>query len=64
MKVTVDEAKCYGSGRCALIAPEVFAQREDDGIVSLLDSNPAEDRHAAVHEAATVCPATAIHVED
>ncbi|NUP02660.1 MAG: ferredoxin [Hamadaea sp.] len=62
MKVTVDEDKCCGAGQCVLIAPEVFDQREDDGIVMLLEPEPAEDRHSAVREAAAVCPAGAIHL--
>ncbi|MET7332060.1 ferredoxin [Nonomuraea sp. NPDC005650] len=62
MKVIVDEDKCCGAGQCVLIAPEVFDQREDDGIVILLEAEPAADRHAAVREAAAVCPAAAIQV--
>lgn len=62
MKVTVDEAKCCGAGQCVLIAPEVFDQRDDDGIVILLDAEPATDQHAVVREAAAVCPAAAIQV--
>ncbi len=60
MKITVDEEKCCGAGQCVLIAPEVFDQREEDGIVVLLDAEPAAERHAAVREAAAVCPAAAI----
>ncbi|MCQ8835666.1 ferredoxin [Streptomyces malaysiensis] len=64
MKITVDEAKCCGAGQCVLIAPEVFDQREEDGIVLLLDAEPADAHHAAVHEAATVCPAAAIRLNE
>nr|WP_240449040.1 ferredoxin [Streptomyces harenosi] len=45
-------------------APEVFDQRDEDGIVTLLTSEPAPEQHAAVHEAAAVCPAAAIHVTE
>jgi ferredoxin len=62
MKINVDEAKCCAAGQCALIAPEVFDQREDDGIVVLLDSEPPERLHTAVREAASVCPAAAIEL--
>ncbi|MEV4358070.1 ferredoxin [Nonomuraea sp. NPDC051941] len=64
MKIIVDEAKCCGAGQCVLIAPEVFDQNEDDGIVILLEAEPAADRHAAVREAAAVCPAAAIQVDE
>ncbi|KAB8180484.1 ferredoxin [Microbispora catharanthi] len=63
MKVIVDEAKCCGAGQCVLIAPEVFDQRDEDGIVVLLEPEPAEDQHTAVREAAAVCPAAAIQLE-
>ncbi|MEV8631676.1 ferredoxin [Streptosporangium sp. NPDC051023] len=64
MKVTVDTDKCCGAGQCVLLAPDVFDQGEDDGIVILLDPAPAEEHHAAVREAAHVCPAAAIFVEE
>ncbi len=64
MKVIVDEAKCCGAGQCVLIAPEVFDQRDEDGIVVLLEPEPAEDQHTAVREAAAVCPAAAIQLDD
>ncbi|MEU6788400.1 ferredoxin [Nonomuraea angiospora] len=64
MKIIVDEAKCCGAGQCVLIAPDVFDQNEDDGIVILLEAEPAADRHAAVREAAAVCPAAAIQVDE
>lgn len=62
--VTIDEEKCCGAGQCVLAAPEVFDQREDDGVVILLDADPAVDQHAAVREAAAVCPAVAIAVQE
>ncbi|MGI5158489.1 ferredoxin [Microbispora sp. CA-102843] len=64
MKVIVDEEKCCGAGQCVLIAPEVFDQRDEDGIVVLLEPEPAEDQHTAVREAAAVCPAAAIQLDE
>ncbi|MGW3962458.1 ferredoxin [Amycolatopsis sp. NPDC005003] len=64
MKVTVEEAKCCGAGTCVMLAPDVFDQRDDDGIVILLDEHPAEALHAAVREAASVCPGVAISVSE
>ncbi|MEW2120092.1 ferredoxin [Streptomyces sp. NPDC005474] len=64
MKISVDEPKCCGAGQCVLVAPEVFDQRDEDGIVVLLDAEPAADQHAAVREAAQVCPAAAILIEE
>jgi ferredoxin len=64
MKVTVDEEKCCGAGQCVLIAPEVFDQRDEDGIVILLTDTPDSGQHDAVREAAQICPAACIHVTD
>ncbi|MEB8340815.1 ferredoxin [Streptomyces endophyticus] len=62
MKITVDEDTCCGAGQCALIAPDVFDQRDEDGIVVLLDAQPPSEQHALADEAASVCPASAIRV--
>jgi ferredoxin len=64
MKVTVEEDKCCAAGTCVMIAPEVFDQREEDGIVILLDAAPSGDQHEAVRECVQVCPAGAIHVSE
>ncbi|WP_335991173.1 4Fe-4S domain-containing protein [Glycomyces sp. MUSA5-2] len=64
MKVTVDEDKCCGAGSCVLVAPDVFDQRDEDGIVILLEPAPAAEHHEAVREAASVCPALAIDVSE
>jgi ferredoxin len=62
VKITVDQDKCCGAGTCVLLAPDVFDQRDEDGIVVLLDSDPPASLHSLVHEAASVCPAAAIAV--
>ncbi|MET8757748.1 ferredoxin [Lentzea sp. NPDC004782] len=64
MKVTIDEAKCCGAGQCVLVAPAVFDQREDDGVVILLDAEPPAAEHGNVREAATVCPAAVISIQE
>ncbi|MGC5012297.1 ferredoxin [Streptosporangium sp. DT93] len=64
MNITVDTGLCCGAGQCVLLAPGVFDQGEDDGIVVLLDPAPAESLHAAVREAAAVCPTSAISVDE
>jgi ferredoxin len=64
MKVIIDQEKCVASGQCVLSAPDVFDQREEDGIVILLDETPPEDISGEVNEAAAICPARAILVKD
>ncbi|MFD0007459.1 ferredoxin [Streptomyces sp. NPDC127178] len=63
MKVNVDQGRCCGAGQCVLIAPEVFDQRDEDGIVTLLEPSPADGLQAAAREAAAVCPASAITID-
>lgn len=63
MKLTVDQDKCCGAGACVLAAPDLFDQRDEDGVVILLEAEPSDDQHAAAREAAAVCPAAAIGVE-
>lgn len=60
MKVSVEADKCVAAGQCVLFAPDVFDQREEDGVVVLLDETPGPEHHDAVREAALVCPAAAI----
>ena len=64
MKVTVDQDKCVGSGQCLLIAPDVFDQRDEDGIVVLRRHDVPAGSEDDVAEAAQVCPGLAISVED
>jgi ferredoxin len=63
VRITIDEEKCCAAGQCVLSAPDVFDQRDEDGIVVLLDDAPAEDLRAAVEEAAELCPAAVIHID-
>ncbi|MER6084285.1 ferredoxin [Streptomyces sp. NPDC001833] len=62
MHVELDEPKCVASGQCVLAAPEVFDQRDEDGIAFVLDEKPAGDALDAVREAVAICPAAAIRL--
>lgn len=62
MRVTVDLALCQDHGQCAIAAPEVF-KINDDGKLEFL-ATPEEAERFAVEEAADVCPAQAIAIED
>ena len=64
MKITFDQDKCVASGQCVLAADDVFDQRDEDGIVVLLDDSPPGERTTDVRQAAAVCPALAIAIAE
>ena len=64
MKVTVDQDKCASSGNCVMHAPELFDQRDDDGVVVLLNENPSAEQAGNARKAAAGCPALAIDIEE
>ena len=64
MNVSVDQGKCVAAGHCVLSAPAVFDQRDDDGIVVLQTPDPPAELADDVRQAATLCPARAIAVEE
>ncbi|MFG7942312.1 ferredoxin [Streptomyces cacaoi] len=60
MRVEADDSKCVAAGNCALYAPAVFDQNDDDGRVVVLVPDPPEREHTRVREATSRCPAAAI----
>lgn len=64
MRVFIDQSRCCGAGQCVDLAPEVFDQSEDDGLVVLLDPNPPESQWDNVRFAEGQCPAKVIRFED
>ncbi|GAA4827291.1 ferredoxin [Saccharopolyspora rosea] len=62
MQITIDQAECIGAGQCALTAPDVFDQHDEDGRALLLDPDPPHDLLPQVDQAAAGCPALAITV--
>ncbi|MEU7143531.1 ferredoxin [Nocardia sp. NPDC046473] len=60
MRVTADRNVCIGAGLCALTAPGVFDQDDDNGLVKVLDTDPDAADAAAVREAADICPSGAV----
>lgn len=58
--IEVNQVTCVGGGQCVFVAPDIFTQRDEDGIVELLIEHPSDDRLEDVQEAIEVCPAQAI----
>lgn len=64
MKIAVDQDICASSGNCVMHAPDVFDQRDEDGVVVLLDADPPAHQAEATRRAAAFCPALAIQIEE
>jgi ferredoxin len=62
MNVHADTTVCVGAGQCALRAPAVFDQSEDDGTVVVLDAQPGTEHEEDVRAAVALCPSGAIWV--
>jgi ferredoxin len=62
LEITVEEDRCVAAGHCVVAAPEIFDQREEDGVVVLLDPRPPATAQDTVREAALLCPAAVIRV--
>ncbi|WP_212998561.1 ferredoxin [Winogradskya consettensis] len=60
MRIELDEPKCVAAGQCVMVAPDVFDQRDEDGVAIVLDAEPGPEQEDEVREAAAVCPAAAI----
>ncbi|MFC4375626.1 ferredoxin [Nocardia halotolerans] len=63
MRITADRDRCVGAGMCALLAPTVFEQDDDEGRVVLLAAVPPGE-HAAVGEAVQCCPSGALTIDE
>lgn len=64
MKIKLNLDKCIAAGSCVMEAPEIFDQRDEDGVVVLLDSDPASELAPLVRRAAAACPAGVIAIEE
>ncbi|MFE9399233.1 ferredoxin [Streptomyces flavidovirens] len=60
LRLSVDRDRCVGAGMCALTAPEVFDQDDEEGMVVLLHPEPAPEHRTAARMAVGLCPAGAI----
>ena len=62
MKIVADTGKCVGAGQCVRVAPDLFDQGEEDGVVVVLDAEPGGELLPRVGEAVDLCPAQALSV--
>ncbi|MEU8307122.1 ferredoxin [Actinomadura sp. NPDC048955] len=64
MRIVADHDLCLGAGQCALFAPEVFDQSDEDGTVVLLTESPPGDLHETVRQAVRMCPNQVISLHE
>jgi ferredoxin len=64
LRVSIDASRCASSGNCADLAPGVFTQDDNTGVVILLVERPTPAQHEAVRNAERLCPAQAISVHE
>lgn len=64
LRVRINQDLCVGAGLCVVSSSEVFDQRDEDGVVVLLQEFPSPALYDAVRGAARKCPSLAIIVED
>jgi ferredoxin len=64
MRVIAFTDKCIASGSCVLTCPEVFTQRDSDGVVDVLNEHPPLKLIKKVQQAVGLCPAQVFTVED
>lgn len=64
MQIEINQDSCCAAGQCVLTADDVFGQRDEDGVVTLLDATPpSDDAQERAREAAALCPAGAISIQ-
>ncbi|PWV85199.1 ferredoxin [Prauserella marina] len=62
--IEADRDVCIGAGMCALTAPAVFDQDDEDGRVLVLDEQPPASEAGVVREAVELCPSGALTLRD
>ncbi|GAA3205724.1 ferredoxin [Actinocorallia longicatena] len=58
--LTADREACRGAGQCTRLAPALFDQDDDTGLVVLLTDSPTEAQLPTARHAASFCPTGAI----
>ncbi len=64
MKVSIDDERCEGHGRCYAIAPEVFQPDDIGNAVVVEDGNIAPEHEEKARLAMANCPERAVSIEE
>ena len=63
MNLTTDREICTGAGNCVRLAPDWFAQDNQEGLVILLSDGPPADLEQLMHVVVDTCPTGAIRLD-
>lgn len=64
MRIGADRDVCIGAAVCSSLAPDVFDQDTDEGLVVVTSEYPDPTRTAAAREAVESCPSGALFLLD
>ena len=64
MLVKADLNRCIGAAQCVRVAPTLFTQSDDDGLVRVVKQEPPPESKEDAREAAELCPAGAISIDE
>ena len=62
VRIAADREVCIGSGNCVYLAPAVFDQDDEEGLVVLLTAEVGPRDAAAARDAVARCPSGALRV--
>ena len=63
MKIIADTEMCASSGMCALTAPDLFDQDDEEGRVVLLADEIGDDQAEDARDAVRLCPSGALRLD-
>lgn len=64
MKIEADRSKCIGAGQCVMVAPFLFAQGDDDGLVIVTKPEPSGEEIGDAELAVLSCPSQVLRLID
>ena len=64
MRVIAQTQKCVATGICAMTCPQVFDQRDEDGVVRVVDEYPPLVLLARVKLVVDLCPSLVFRLEN
>ena len=64
MRVIAQTQKCIASGNCVLTCSQMFEQRDEDGVVHVVNEHPSRALLARLRQVADLCPAQVFRLEN